>query len=200
MNTQERGFPVNKPEQPAVRMTWQRAAEFCEWLSEKTGIRFQLPTEQQWEWAARAGTDTPLYYGFVRTQFERFENLADRSIGGFYEEAYWRVGGPGLRQDQLDWMLRVEKARDRHQVSAPVGSFHANPWGLHDMAGNVAEWTRSEYVSYADGSPIGEPGRMVIRGGSWNDRPHRARSGFRWAYPKWQPVYNVGIRVVAEAE
>jgi formylglycine-generating enzyme required for sulfatase activity len=85
-------------------------------------------------------------------------------------------------------------------VSAPVGSYLANAWGLHDMHGNVAEWTRSEYRSYADGSPLGEAGRMVVRGGSWNDRPHRCTSAFRWGYPAWRTVYNVGIRLMAEAE
>ncbi len=200
MNTEERGFPVNKPEQPAVRMTWTRANEFCEWLSRKTGLVFRLPTEEQWEWAARAGTDTPFHYGFEKTKFEQWENLADRSIKGFYEEALWRVDNRSLRNDQVDWMLRVNAVNDRQQVSAPPGTYHANPWGLYDIHGNVAEWTRSEYISYRDGSPIGSRGRMVVRGGSWNDRPHRARSGFRWGYPKWQPVYNVGIRVMAEVK
>jgi formylglycine-generating enzyme required for sulfatase activity len=66
------------------------------------------------------------------------------------------------------------------------------------MHGNAAEWTRSDYRHYATGLPIGEPGRKVVRGGSWYDRPYRAASGFRWGCQPWQPVYNVGIRVIAE--
>jgi formylglycine-generating enzyme required for sulfatase activity len=199
-NTEERGFPVNRPEQPAVRMTWTQAVEFSEWLSERTGLRFSLPSEEQWEWAVRAGTGTPFHYGFARTNFDRWANLADRSMKGFYDEALDRVNNRSLRRDLVDWMLRVPEVNDKHQVSAPVGTYRPNAWGLRDMHGNVAEWTSSEYAHYADGAAIGTAGRMVVRGGSWNDRPHRARSGFRWAYSKWQPVYNVGIRVVAEVE
>ena len=201
MNTEERGFPVNQPKQPVVRVSWQRAMEFCRWLSARAGMRITLPTEQQWEWAARAGTDTPFFYGFLKTDFSRWANLADASLRGFYEEAFNRVpGATNLRADQKDWALRVASVIDKHMVTAPVGSYYPNGWGLRDMHGNAAEWTRSEYVSYANGAPIGEPGRMVVRGGAWNDRPHRATSGSRWAYPKWQPVYNVGIRVVAEVD
>jgi formylglycine-generating enzyme required for sulfatase activity len=211
MNTEERGFPVNRPEQPVVRITWRRAVEFCEWLSRRTGLRFTLPTEEQWEWAARAGTATPFHYGYLRTNFSPWANLADSRLRGFAEEAIFRKtdyglwGNPGprggvLRAGQPDWMLRVNEVDDKQMVTAAPGGYHPNAWGLYDMHGNAAEWTRSEYRSYADGAPIGEAGRKVVRGGSWNDRPHRATSGFRWAYPEWQPVYNVGIRVVAEAE
>lgn len=221
MNTEQRGFPVNLPQQPVVRVSYRRAVEFCQWLSRKTGLRFNLPTEEQWEWAARAGTATPLYFGGLNAHFGIWANMADFQIRGFAEEARYRIDhqsemrvemtvsggvaqykrpvGP-LRMDIIDWMLRIPTVDDRHMVSAPVGSYRANVWGLQDMHGNVAEWTRSEYRSYADGSPIGEPGRMVVRGGSWSDRPHRCTSAFRWAYQPWQPVYNVGIRVVAEVE
>ncbi len=211
INTEERGFPLNRPEQPVVRVSWEQAMAFCGWLSEKTGLRFTLPTEEQWEWAARAGTATPFYYGFLRTVFSPFANLADASLKGIVEEAIhretnhgaWGPPKPGrdvLRAGQPDWILRVDGVNDKQMLTAPPGRYLANAWGLYDMHGNVAEWTRSEYVSYSDGKPIGRPGRMVVRGGSFMDRPHRATSGFRWAYPKWQPVYNVGIRVVAEVD
>lgn len=220
MNTEERGFAVNRPEQPVVRVSYRRAVEFCEWLSRKTGLRFALPTEEQWEWAARAGTVTPLYFGDTTTNFSRWANMADFRIRGFADEARHRIDHQTeirfemsisdgfvtyrrpldvLRADLFDWMPRIATVDDRQMVSAPVGSYLANVWGLHDMHGNVAEWTRSQYRSYADGTPLGEAGRMVVRGGSWSDRPHRCTSAFRWAYYPWQPVYNVGIRVVAEA-
>lgn len=220
MNSEERGFPVNKPEQPAVRVTERQAVEFCQWLSGKTGLRFSLPTDEQWEWAARAGTATALHFGPLNTRFTIWANMADFQIRGFAEEARYRVDHQHdmrvemtkadgfavyrrplqeIRTDIEDWMPRVSQVDDRHMVSAPVGSYLANAWGLHDMHGNVAEWTRSEYRSYADRSPLGEPGRLVVRGGSWSDRPHRCTSAFRWGYQPWQAVYNVGIRVVAEA-
>jgi len=198
-NTEERGFPVNGPKQPVVRVSYDRALEFCEWLSRKTGLAFRLPTEQQWEWAARAGTATPFYYGYAKTNFDQWANLADASIRGFYTEARYRQGGTDLRLSQQDWMLRVPDVDDRQMVSAPVGSYYPNAWGLYDMHGNAAEWTSSEYRDYASAAVLGEAGRMVVRGGSWHDRPQRATASFRWAYARWQGVYDVGIRVIAEA-
>jgi len=222
MNTETRGFPVNQPQQPVVRATWVRAVAFAEWLSRKSGLKFSLPSEEQWEWAARAGTATPFHYGYPQTDFSQWANMADQQMAGFAQEARYRqtdtgprlrplltaTPGPAghqreitvLRLSQKDWMLRIPEVDDQHMVSAPAGVYYPNAWGVHDMHGNVAEWTRSEYRSYATGEPVGEPGRMVVRGGSWNDRPHRCTSAFRWAYPKWQPVYNVGIRVIAEAD
>ncbi|MBP5621389.1 MAG: SUMF1/EgtB/PvdO family nonheme iron enzyme, partial [Thermoguttaceae bacterium] len=71
------GYPANKPDQPVIRINWKEASDFCEWLSEKTGKRFRLPTEAEWEWAARAGAETPMWYGDVDADFSRFENLSD---------------------------------------------------------------------------------------------------------------------------
>ena len=86
-------------------------------------------------------------------------------------------------------------------VSAPVGSFAASPWGLHDMHGNVAEWARTTLRAYPyqEGQASGTVGDKVVRGGSWYDVPHRARSAFRIAYPHYRGVYDVGFRVVCEA-
>ena len=94
---------------------------------------------------------------------------------------------------------------DNHRVSAPVGSFNANPWGLFDMHGNVAEWTLSGYQPYPRGGEKNSESadaytRKVVRGGSWYDLPKRARSAARRAYHPWQPVFDVGFRVVASAQ
>ena len=84
-------------------------------------------------------------------------------------------------------------------VTAPVGSYQPNAWGLFDMHGNAAEWTRSTYSSTNAGlKDISGAEKMVTRGGSWRDRPQRSRSAFRLGYPAWQKVYNVGFRVVCE--
>ncbi len=89
-------------------------------------------------------------------------------------------------------------------MTASVGSYEPNAWGLHDMHGNAWEWTRSAYRPYPyselDGRnrPV-ESDTIVVRGGSWYDRPKRSRSAFRLSYPAWQKVFNVGIRVVIEA-
>ncbi len=100
-----------------------------------------------------------------------------------------------------DWIPRNNKYNDRGSIAVDVGSYTANPWGLHDMHGNVAGWTRTTYAPYPYDSLDGrdersEQGRKVVRGGSWRDRPERCRSAFRLGYPAWQGVYNVGFRVV----
>ncbi|MCP5120333.1 MAG: SUMF1/EgtB/PvdO family nonheme iron enzyme, partial [bacterium] len=80
--TAARGYPVNEPDQPVVRISQNQAVEFCRWLSERTGLPFKLPTETQWEWAARAGTETPFHFGAMQTRFDQHANMADRSIEG----------------------------------------------------------------------------------------------------------------------
>ncbi len=193
----ERGYPVNGPDQPVCRVSWTRAMEFCRWLSARTGLRVTLPTEAQWEWACRAGTATPHAWGAAAADFAPFANLADatyRSVDTFS----W-----GLPSGAIPPWRPAEGANDGFRVSAPVGSKRAGVWGLSDLHGNVAEWTRSRHRAYPyrddDGrnSPEGlEP--RVVRGGSWGDRPQQARSGSRRAYPAWQGVHDVGFRVVVE--
>jgi formylglycine-generating enzyme required for sulfatase activity len=199
MNTEVRGFPVNEPGQPVVRVSWAQAMEFCRRLSAKSGLKVTLPSEEQWEWAARAGTATPFFFGPDGTDFSHWANMADASLKGFANEARNRPQR-ALTKDQPDWMLRVAAVNDGAMVSSKAGSYGANAWGLLDVHGNVAEWTRSDYLPRDTHGAARTPGRKVVRGGSWNDRPHRCRSGFRWGYPEWQRVYNVGFRVVAEVQ
>lgn len=178
----ERGFTLNRPEQPVVRVSWEQAAAFCEWLSEKTGRRFSLPTEAQWEYACRAGTTTPLWYGTVDTDFSQTANFSDAT----HHTVYY----PHVPAIHPPWRPAEIRFDDTWRVSAPPGTFAPNPWGLHDMHGNVAEWTRSGYDA---------PGnRKVVRGGSWMDCPKRGRSALRLHYEASQTVIDVGFRVVAE--
>jgi formylglycine-generating enzyme required for sulfatase activity len=188
-----RGYPVNQPDQPVVRITWQQAMEFCRRLSAETGRRFTLPTEAQWEWACRAGSDRPFWYGDLNTDFSRFANLADLALDKF------------ARGDSPPWQPKDRRFDDRAMVTVPVGRYQPNAWGLCDMHGNVAEWTRTAYRPYPYDAGDGRDapsaaGDKVARGGSWYDRPERARSAFRLHYEPWQPVYNVGFRVIAEIE
>ena len=97
-------------------------------------------------------------------------------------------------------MLAVLEANDHAVASQRVGAYQPNAWGLHDMHGNVAEWTSSPYRPYPVTDAPPEAGsRFVVRGGSFYDRPARATASFRLAYPHWQRVFNVGFRVVCEA-
>ncbi|MGD0900578.1 MAG: SUMF1/EgtB/PvdO family nonheme iron enzyme, partial [Thermoguttaceae bacterium] len=98
---------------------------------------------------------------------------------------------------------KIAAVDDGACVTAPVGKYVPNAWGLHDMHGNAAEWTRSRYRPYPyrdDGgrNDTAAETERVVRGGSFQDRPHRARSAFRLAYPAWSGVFNVGFRVVCE--
>jgi len=188
----ERGFPVNMATQPVCRVSWDEAKAFCGWLSAKTGAKVDLPTEAQWEYACRAGTDTPFWYGSNETNFPQYANLADKALSRI-ETLGW-----GLPSGCVpEWRPAVTNVVDGFRVSAPVGKFKPNPWGLYDMHGNVWEWTSDVYKPYTSSSES-DPARKTVRGGSWYDRPRRATSSSRLGYLQWQGVYNVGFRVVCE--
>jgi formylglycine-generating enzyme required for sulfatase activity len=102
----------------------------------------------------------------------------------------------------VDFELKDPRSDDRTLHLAEVGKFEANPWGLHDMHGNAAEWTRSDYRPYPydanDGRNSCKEGIKSVRGGSWHDRPFRSTSSYRLGFPAWQRVYHTGFRVVVE--
>jgi len=196
-----RGYYMNDMQYPVIRVTWQKAMEFCSWLSAKTGKKVTLPTEAQWEWACRAGTDTQLSYGNLDTEFSTFANLADVTVKKM------AVKGVNPRpisnpNSQYDFELKDPRSNDGALHLAEVGSYEPNPWGLYDMHGNAAEWMRSDYKPYPyednDGRNAGGEGRKTVRGGSWHDRPFRSTSSYRLGYPQWQRVYHTGFRVVVE--
>ena len=132
-------------------------------------------------------------YGDLDTDFADYANVADYTIRDLAYEG-WRPRPPDL-------VPRDDRFNDHQLVSAPVSSYRANAWNLHDMHGNVFEWTISSYRSYPyrddDGRNETDAGpTKVVRGGSWYDRPKRCRSAFRLDYPSWQKLFNVGFRVV----
>ncbi len=187
------GFFMDKDSYPVIRVSWEKANEFCTWLSIKSGKKIALPTEAQWEWACRAGSDKTMSFGSVFADYPEFANMSDASSDA-RRNSYGRN----------HWSLTQKNsvAADRAHCLNDVGSYKANAFGLKDMHGNVAEWTRSEYRPYpysdSDGRNSLVRGRKVVRGGSWNDRPKRSTSSYRLSYPSWQRVYNVGFRVVIE--
>ena len=191
---------LDRPGQPVCRVSWNEANAFCRWLSQQTGRKFALPTEAQWEWACRAGAHTPLNFGPRGTNSAPFANLADASLLNF---TGWPRTTPFGRLELVRQFYAVDPVDDKQRVSAAVGSYRPNPWGLHDMHGNVAEWTRSAYLPYpfraADPRHTKGGARKVTRGGSWFDRADLARSGCRTSYWPWQRIFDVGFRVVCQA-
>ncbi len=198
------GYPANKPEQPVIRISWHEALAFCDWLSESVGEAATLPTEAQWEWACRAGSAEPLFFGDLDTDFSDYANLADYSMRLLAVHGVDPKPIPNPNEYQ-NFLPQDDRFDDGQRIVAEVGLYQPNPWGLRDMHGNVSEWTLSAYKPYPYDANDGRNDhdnndRKVVRGGSWRDRPMRARAAFRLPYQPWQGVFNVGFRVVIPYE
>ena len=202
-----RGYDLNQPDQPAVRISWQQAMDYCKWLSEKTGKTISLPTEAQWEWACRAGSSNDYSFGKMGSDYSKYANLGDITLKEYaactayknYESV--RIIDNANKYD--DWVPRDTLYDDRSFVAERVGRFRYNPWELADMHGNVWEWTLSKYKPYPynnfdrrNDTVNKDVSTRVVRGGSWYDRPYRATSSYRLCYRDYQKVFNVGFRVV----
>ena len=202
----QRPWSLNEDAQPVCRVSYRQALAFCEWLSNKTGKTVTLPTEAQWEWAARAGTATPFSFGDLTADYATTANLADFSIRDFAActaaKSYHGIKIiPEPNKYDLP-LLRDDGHNDGHQLAAAPGSYAPNAFGLHDLHGNVAEWTRSRYQPYPfadDGrNDPAAPGERVVRGGSWWNRPFQSTSSHRAVFQDYQPVMWVGFRVIVE--
>ena len=176
INWQSPGF-AQDDRHPVTYVSWWDAKAYAAWLAQRTGRLYRLPTEAEWEYACRAGTTTPFSFG---------ETISPEQAN--YRGNYTYGGG---RKGK--WRVRT----------VPVGSLPANPWGLHEMHGNVCEWVedayRDSYVGApADGSqavPGDEAALRVVRGGSWDDFPKFLRSAYRSRYSPVYRVYDVGFRL-----
>lgn len=197
------GYYANYAEQPAVRMSWLDADAFCAWVAKRCGAKVALPTEAQWEWACRAGSATAMSFGAVTDDFSPFANLADKSIEKYAVNGVNPVFNKGLVGNGVyDFVPRVSAFDDKRFLVTGTKQYQPNAWGLFDMHGNVAEWTRSDYTRYPyklRKSDTRRPDlKKTVRGGSFFDRPHRATASYRLGYEAWQGVFNVGFRIVVE--
>ena len=194
-----RGYDVNGDDLPVVRIDWRQAMEYCRWLSKKTGYKVDLPTAAEWEWACRAGTATPFWYGDFDTDFSPFENLGDKRLKEFVActthgnyTSVRIIPNPNPFDDRYP---KDERFDDGSFLHVPGGRYKANPWGLFDMHGNVAEFTKTtkdgRNISSAENGDV-----VAVMGGSWYDRPYRSTSDFKRYYPVYQPVFNTGFRIV----
>ena len=153
---------------PVINVSWNDAKAYVRWLSGRTEEAYRLLNESEWEYVARAGTETARYWGESERGQCRYANGADRTV---------------MRHNS-GWT--TVDCDDGHYRTAPVGSYEANGFGLHDVLGNVWEWTEDCWNgSYAgaprDGSAwtSGDCGRRVLRGGSWVNLPRSLRSAVR---------------------
>jgi len=185
-----KGHSLNGDKQPVVKVSWEDAIAFCKDLTAKSsgGIKYRLPTEAEWEYACRAGSRTTYQWGDAPNEGKGWLNGVDLTAKDKFSDC------PTFDFD------------DSYVVSAPVGSFRANAWGLHDMHGNVWEWCSDWYAddyygtrSAPDSDPAGpESGFMrVDRGGGWDNSPAACRSADRGQSPTPARAVSLGLRVVA---
>jgi len=164
---------LNKAERDAGRLT--------------DGWEYALPSEAEWEYAARAGTKTPFYFGNDIAKLPQHANFADRSLYDTADSFY---------------VYADRKLNDGAPRLARVGSYKPNPWGLHDIYGNVWEWCATRYsakpVGGIDPFPIDRKkyGGPVARGGSWVSRPDYCRSAFRHRFGNRNEASFLGCRIV----
>ena len=163
---------------PAINVNWNDAQEYTQWLSKMTGKQYRLPTEAEWEYAARAGTSGPYSFDGVIT--------VDRAN---YDGNYFFDDSP--------------KGKFREKTTT-VGSFSPNPWGLYDMHGNVWEWNQDCMHKNYEGAPKnadawtanGDCTKRGLRGGSWNSSPGNLRSSKRGWFNPGRRYFIDGFRVV----
>jgi formylglycine-generating enzyme required for sulfatase activity len=176
------GFDV-AGSQPVVCVSWHDAQAYVAWLQRRTGKPYRLPTESEWEYAARAGTQTRYSFGDDETELCAYARFADLSSRYVWHDAC--------------------RSGDATYGPLPVGSLKPNAWGIYDMLGNAWEWVEDCWTPIAsdiptDGSAFARPGHCemaVARGGSFASASRRVRSALRQATPPTSHTYNYGFRV-----
>ena len=153
---------------PVVCVSLDDALAYIAWLNRKTGHTYRLPTEAEWEYAARGGTDTTRYWGDNPDEACIYGNVVDKTA----------------KQEITDEELgAIHNCSDGYAYTAPVGSFQPNTFKLYDMLGNASEWTCSEITDWYNGKEHictnNATVRHVSRGGSWASNPHYVRSAVR---------------------
>jgi formylglycine-generating enzyme required for sulfatase activity len=191
---------------PVVGVSWQDAQAFCRWLGENEKAHYRLPTESEWEYACRAGSDGWFSFGDkFHSEIHRHANVASLEL----EKRH-----PGIATRQ--WLLDVEnEPGDDAIYTAPVGSYRPNRWSLYDMHGNAWEWCEDRYLDTlyrqvaAEGKTLIDPLNVkasddhgdwrVIRGGAWCNGPILCRSATRGFFDATDAACYVGFRVAREA-
>ena len=161
---------------PVLYVGWDDAQAFCGWLSGKTGRIVRLPTEAEWEYACRAGSQSRFCFGDKEEDLHKYANYGDQPT-----------------TNEVSW--QDKEHRDGFGNTAPAGSLKPNAWGLYDMHGNVWEWCSDWYATaYTAGDQTDPTGpatgtHRVMRGGSFQDSPQLCRSAHR---NRGLPSYRLG--------
>lgn len=176
------GF-IQDDNHPVTCVSVDDAEAYIKWLNQKTGKHYRLPTEAEWEYAARAGSNTARFWGDDPNGACEFANVADFSL---------QRSGSKVTPHNCD---------DGYTFTSPVGTYRANAFGLFDMLGNVWEWTCSADSGY--GASEEEKctdvlSRRIYRGGSWINVPGYVRSAARYGYVPAYRFFNVGFRLAQD--
>jgi formylglycine-generating enzyme required for sulfatase activity/predicted Ser/Thr protein kinase len=172
---------------PVACVSWRDALEYAAWLSHKTGQRYRLPSDSEWEYAARAGSTAPRPWNTTVEAACTEANIADQAAAQQY---------PG-------W--KVHPCSDGYVYSSPVGSFLPNEFGLYDMLGNVFEWVQDCWHPDYNGAPAdgsawlsGDCSQRDLRGGSWFTAPSLVSASARNRFEDTYRSNSVGFRLVRE--
>ena len=179
------GLSLDADNQPAVYVSWEDAKGYAKWLSDNSQQSFRLPTEAEWEYACRAGTATVRFWGDDLDDICQYANIADRAA-----QKQW-----------AHWI--VHNCDDGYAVTASVGDFQPNSFGLHDMLGNVWEWCedvfdKNAYAKHGLNNPVITSGGSyrVVRGGSWALFPRHLRCATRGGSAPDDRDEDLGFRLV----
>lgn len=193
---------------PVENISWLDAVKFANAKSKEAGLKeaytiasdsvlwdrsaagYRLPTETEWEYACRAGTTTPF-------NMKKSPDAEDANFYGHYPYE--------IEENYFDDSTLETKPGEYRETTVKTGSFQPNQWGLYDLHGNVNEWCFDYYGEYDVNdrdNPVGAPSgtRHVYRGGGWNDFAKNMRSAYRAAGPSDMQSYNLGVRLVRNAD
>jgi len=170
---------------PVINVSWHDAVAYAQWLTRQTGKQYRLPTEAQWEYAARAGTETARYWGNSPDEACRYANVYDQTS----------------KKENSDFLWKNHNCTDGYVNTAPVGQFEPNAFGLFDMLGNIWEWTCSRYEGKYSGKEMRckKPSKnrsFTLRGGDWKAEPQWVRSAHRNGRASTDRNDDVGFRLI----
>ncbi len=186
-------------QRPVINVSWDDAAAYAQWLSERTGLHYRLPSEAEWEYAARAGTTKPRYWNETTEQ-----NAEATDPACSYANVFDRQNRNRITSTYAGITWQPFNCADKFPFTAPVGQFKPNDWQVYDILGNVWEWTQDCYIgSYEDFPKDGTAretdkeacSRRVVRGGSWGFGPHFVRSADRDRFTPGNRGDDLGFRL-----